>query len=225
MPFQITILTLFPDFFAGPLTTSIVKRAQQDGHVSIRIVNIRDFTHDKHQTADDRPYGGGAGMVMMLEPIVEALQSLGVLDAQGQKIANQKRRVLLTSAKGRQFTQAIAHEYAQLEELIIICGHYEGVDERVVEHCIDEEIRIGEYVLTGGEPAATVIADATTRLLPGVLGNAGSLLDESHNQPGYLASPQYTRPAEAFGWKVPEVLQNGNHAEIEKWRAEQSKTK
>jgi tRNA (guanine37-N1)-methyltransferase len=210
---RIFILTLFPEFFETPLQASILKRAQENNAVEFTIVNIRDFATDKHKTTDDRPYGGGAGMVMKVEPIDLALQSIGQ--------PNGQRKTLLTSAKGRLFTQQLAQEYAHHDELVIICGHYEGVDERVADHLIDEEVRIGDYVLTGGEPAAVVMSDAVTRLLPGVLGNEESLEDESHSIPGQLAHPQYTRPENYQGWDVPKVLLQGNHKEIDEWRRQQ----
>lgn len=242
----IRILTLFPEFFTSPLQSSILKRAEQDAYVQFQVVNIRNFTTDKHQTADDRPYGGGPGMVMKVEPIFGALQSVGAhtvaklptptqvgsaeqsrvpVESQslehGQAI---KQKVILTSAKGKVFTQQLAQEYATLDELIIICGHYEGVDERVAEHLIDEEVRVGDYVLTGGEPAALIMSDAVTRLLPGVLGNEASNQGESHSMPGLLAHPQYTRPEEFLGWRVPEVLLQGHHQVIETWRKQQQKS-
>jgi tRNA (guanine37-N1)-methyltransferase len=211
----IHILTIFPDFFDSALNESILKRAQKDGTVTFNVINIRDFSTDKHKITDDRPYGGGPGMVMKVEPIARALESIGA------KKGTSGKKILLTSAKGSLFTQQIAAGYSELNEIIIICGHYEGVDERVAEHLIDEEVRIGDYVLTGGEPAAVVMADAVTRLLPGVLGNEDSNKNESHSEPGKLGHPQYTRPEEFQGWKVPEVLLQGHHKEIEKWREEQ----
>jgi tRNA (guanine37-N1)-methyltransferase len=206
---KITILTLFPEYFTSALQASILKRAQLQGQVEFTIVNIRDFAHDKHKVTDDRPFGGGPGMVMKVEPIALALESLP---------QSSNSRTILTSAKGQVFTQQIATSYAALDSLVIICGHYEGVDERVAEHLVDEEVRIGDYVLTGGEPAALVIADAVTRLLPGVLGNEASPKGESHSEPSVLGYPQYTRPEEFRGWKVPEVLLGGHHKEIEAWR-------
>ena len=213
---RITILTLFPEMFNGFFSSSILKRAQDETRhdqppLDIRIVNIRDFASDKHKTTDDRPYGGGAGMVMKIEPIDKALKSLAINQPMNQ-------RIILTSAKGKPFTQQLAQEYSKLDELIIVCGHYEGVDQRVADHLVDEEVRIGDYVLTGGEPAAMVIADAVSRLLPGVLGNEDSPTYESHSEPGYLEHSQYTRPEEYNGWKVPEILLQGNHKEIEEWR-------
>lgn len=218
---HLTIFTIFPDFFITPLQSSMLKRAQTAGVVTYEVVNIRDFAQDKHKITDDRPFGGGPGMVMMVEPIDKALQ------AWRKRWASEEytTKVVLTSAKGRVFTQAVAHEYATVDALAVICGHYEGVDERVAQYLVDEEVRIGDYVLTGGEPAVLVMADAVTRLLPGVLGNAESNQDESHSVPGQLGFPQYTRPAEYKGWKVPDILLGGHHAEIEKWRAEQRKGK
>lgn len=210
---KITILTLFPSFFDSPFSESILKRAQEQSLVDFEVVQIRDFATDKHQVTDDRPYGGGPGMVMKVEPIAAALA------AHSPATANHK--TILTSAKGRLFTQQVAREYAALDSLTIICGHYEGVDERVAEHLIDEEVRIGDYVLTGGEPATLVLADAVTRLIPGVLGNELSNQNESHAEPGLLGFPQYTRPEIFNGWPVPKVLLQGNHADIERWREKQ----
>lgn len=205
----ITILTLFPEFFRSAFQESILKRAQVQGQVTFNIVNIRDFAQDKHKVTDDRPFGGGPGMVMKVEPIALALESLP---------KSENSRTILTSAKGTLFDQQMAVSYAELDSLTIICGHYEGVDERVAQNLVDEEVRIGNYVLTGGEPAALVIADAVSRLLPGVLGNEASPKGESHSQPNVLGFPQYTRPEDFRGWKVPEVLLGGHHKEIEAWR-------
>lgn len=213
----IHILTLFPDFFTSGLQTSILKRAADKSLVEFEIINLRNYTSDERQTADDRPFGGGAGMVMKVEPIALAL------DALSQKFGRAKLHVVLTSAKGRLFKQELAGEYAQVEHLVVICGHYEGVDERVAEHLIDEEVRIGDYVLTGGEPAALVMIDAITRLVPGVLGNEESNVNESHSETGTGGYPTYTRPEEFRGWKVPEVLLSGDHSRIEAWREEQRK--
>lgn len=210
----IHILTIFPEFFSSPLAESILKRAQEIGAVKFNIVNIRQFATDKHQMTDDRPYGGGPGMVMKVEPIALALESLNL---------SQGAWTVLTSAKGKLFTQSKAHDYSKLNDLVILCGHYEGVDERVVEHLMNEEVRIGDYVLTGGEPAAVVMADAVTRLLPGVLGNEESNLNESHSEVGVLGFPQYTRPEEFRDWRVPEVLLHGNHKDINEWREKQKK--
>ena len=219
---KITILTLFPDFFTSPLASSMLKRAQNSDSVTFSIINIRDFTTDKHSTTDDRPFGGGAGMVLKVEPIFNALQSLDLLEKDGEnkgkRKKNDSRLVLLTSAKGDQFTQEKARASAQYTEIIIICGHYEGVDERVALHLIDAEVRIGDYVLTGGEPAAIVLADAISRLVPGVLGNESSLEGESHDKPGVFGYPQYTRPEVFNDWATPSTLLGGNHAEIKTWR-------
>lgn len=215
----VTILTLFPDFFTGPLSESILKRAQAKGLVKIKVVNIRDYTTDKHQTTDDRPFGGGPGMVMKVEPIAAALSAV----KRRAEFVSHNSKIVLTSAKGALFTQKVAQSYSQLDELVIICGHYEGVDERVAEHLVDEEVRIGDYVLTGGEAAAAVITDALTRLIPGVLGNDESNKDESHTQPGVMSYPQYTRPEEFNGWEVPPVLLTGDHEAIKQWREEQKR--
>lgn len=210
---NISILTLFPQMFTGPMTESIVKRAIENEKVHLNLINIRDFATDKHHTTDQPPYGGGPGMVMMVEPIAKAIESLQKSDS----------HVVLLSAKGTLFTQQKAREFSKLDNLVLICGHYEGVDERVAEHLIDEEIRIGDYVLTGGEIPAMVITDSVVRLLPGVLGDDASSQDESHSDEGTLEYPQYTRPEDYEGWKVPAVLTSGNHAEIAKWRAAQKK--
>lgn len=212
---KINILTLFPDYFSSPLAESMIKRAIDAYIVEIQVINIRDFATDKHHVTDDRPFGGGPGMVMKIEPIAKAIEALA-----SSKNKDKSSKILLTSAKGKMFTQQIAQDYSQLDELTIICGHYEGVDERVAEHLVDEEIRIGDYVMTGGEPAALVIADAVSRLIPGVLGNDQSNKDESHSIPGQLGFPQYTRPEEYNGWKVPAVLLSGDHKKIEEWREE-----
>lgn len=204
--------------FDGVFSESIIKRAVQKGLVDISLINIRDFTDDKHKTTDLPPYGGGPGMVMTIEPIDRALQHIKKSTVQGQP-----SKIVLLSAKGTVFTQQKAKEYAHTESLILICGHYEGVDERVAQYLCDEEIRIGDYVLTGGEIPAMVVVDSVVRLLPGALGDEQSIVTESHSKPGYLEYPQYTRPAQYKGWNVPDVLLSGNHAEIEQWRREQSK--
>lgn len=208
----ISIFTLFPDYFTSALQQSILKRASEKGAVQFEIIDIRSFTTDKHKVTDDRPFGGGAGMVMKVEPILAAIEAWKSSHPEGTKW------FVATSASGRKFTQAVASEYSVIDHLGILCGHYEGIDQRVLDHLIDEEIRIGEYVLTGGEPAALVIADAVTRLRPDVLGNESSLVGESHHEVGKGNYPQYTRPAVVNNWQVPEVLQTGDHAAIEQWR-------
>ena len=203
------ILTLFPGMFDGPLTESIIKRAVQDGHIEIRLHNIRDFAFDRHKTADDYPYGGGAGMVMKPEPLAACIEAV-----RGERPSG---RVILTTPQGRPFDQCYAEELAKEQELVIICGRYEGVDERVRELFVDDEISVGDFVLTGGEIAAMVIVDAVSRLVPGVLGSEDSAADDSFSD-GLLEYPQYTRPAEFRGLEVPEVLLSGNHQEIARWR-------
>ena len=213
---QIDILTLFPQMFVEPFSFGIFQRAVDNGLVSLRVHNIRDFTHDKHNIADDYPYGGGSGMVMKPEPIFEAVDSIKT----GMKDIADNIPVVLLSPQGRMFSQQIAHKLSQHDNLILICGHYEGVDERVSQYLATDEISIGDYVLTGGEIPAMVVIDAVVRLLPGVLGSEESPLDDSHAH-GLLEYPQYTRPAEYRGWSVPEVLLSGNHARIARWRREQ----
>ena len=241
------ILTIFPDFFTGPFDYGILKRARTTGLVSIATHDLREFTHDRHRTVDDRPFGGGEGMVLKPEPLAEAVESLGVV---GKAERNPGReRVVLLSAQGRRFTQVVARELAGLERLVLICGRYEGVDERVNELLCDEELSVGDYVLSGGELAAAIVVDATARLLPGVLGNEASSEYESFGalaptsaKPGQmwgtqsvgeggppsavvgagglLDYPHYTRPAEFRGLAVPEVLTQGDHAAIRRWRRE-----
>lgn len=209
---KIDVLTLFPEMFAGPLDVSIVQRARKTGLLNLRVHNLRDWTHDRHRTVDDRPFGGGAGMVMKPEPIFEAVESL----------AGDGTHVVLLTPGGRPFKQAVARELAENEHLLLICGSYEGVDERVREGLADDELSIGDYVLTNGGLPAMVVIDAVTRLLPGALGDDESAKDESFSQ-GLIEYPHYTRPAEFRGMKVPEILLSGHHAEIEKWRAEQAR--
>jgi tRNA (guanine37-N1)-methyltransferase len=209
---KIDVLTLFPAMFAGPLDESIIKRARAKGFLDLKIHDLRDWTHDKHRTVDDRPFGGGPGMLMKVEPLFEAVESL----------RRETTRVILFSPSGRKFDQSIARELAQLEDLLLITGHYEGFDERVREALVDDALSVGDYVLTNGALPAMIVVDAVTRLLPGVLGDDESSLDESFSH-GLLEYPQYTRPAEFRGMKVPDVLLSGNHAEIEKWRREQAK--
>jgi tRNA (guanine37-N1)-methyltransferase len=208
---RIDLLTLFPEMFTGPVDASIIQRARKTGLLDLRVHNLRDYTHDNYKTVDDRPFGGGPGMVLKPEPIFEAVQAL----------ADDATRVILMSPSGRSFDQTAARELARQERLLFICGAYEGVDERVRQELADDELSIGDYILTNGSLAAMVVIDAMTRLLPGALGDDQSALDESFSQ-GLLEYPHYTRPAEYRGWKVPPVLLSGNHAEIEKWRREQA---
>jgi tRNA (guanine37-N1)-methyltransferase len=210
---RIDVLTLFPQMFEAPFGFGIFKRAIDNGLVSLNLHNIRDYTHDKHNTADDYPYGGGAGMVLKPEPVFEAVEAIKAeVDAEP--------RVVLMTPQGRPFSQQVARELSEYPHMVYICGHYEGIDERVREHLATDEISIGDYVLTGGEIPAMVVIDAVLRLVPGVLGSEESLLDETHTG-GLLEYPQYTRPAEYRGWSVPEILLSGNHGEIAKWRREQ----
>src|SRR5215831_600087 len=208
---RIEVLTLFPGMFAGPLDESIIKRAREKGLLDLNIHNLRDYAHDRHKTVDDRPFGGGPGMLLKPEPIFEAVE----------RLARSETRVILLSPAGRVFNQAIARELAQMNHLLIITGHYEGFDERVRQELADDELSIGDFVLTNGSLPAMIVIDAVTRLLPGALGAEESAQEESFSH-GLLEYPQYTRPAEFRGLKVPEVLLSGNHAQIAKWRAEQS---
>ena len=207
---KIDVLTLFPEMFAGPLDYSMVKRARDAGILDLRVVNLREFTHDRHKTVDDKPFGGGPGMLLKPEPIFEAVESL----------ADERTRVVMLTPVGRKFNQQIARELSAEAHLLLLCGAYEGFDERVRTLARDE-ISMGDFVLTNGALPAMVIIDAITRLLPGVLGDEQSSQDESFSH-GTLEYPHYTRPAEFRGMKVPEVLLSGNHAEIEKWRREQA---
>src|SRR6266403_4053558 len=210
---QIDILTLFPEICRAPLSESMMKRARENGIVDLRIHNLRDWTKDKHHIVDDAPFGGGQGMVMKPEPIFVAVDDL----------RSQESKVILMSPPGRRLNQKMATDLSKESHLIVICGHYEGVDHRVIEHLVDLEISIGDYVLTNGAIAAVVLVDAIVRLIPGVLGDEQSAADDSFSPAtAGLEAPQYTRPAEFRGWKVPEVLLSGNHAEIAKWRKEQA---
>ena len=209
---EIDVLTLFPRVFEGPLDESILKRAQNKGLVAVRVHNLREFTHDKHHIVDDKPYGGGPGMLMKPEPIFEAVE----------RFRRENSCVVLMTPQGAPLTQARAQEFAQKPHLVIICGHYEGVDERVREALVDEEVSIGDYVLTNGALAAAVFVDAVVRLVPGVLGDDQSADDDSFAS-GRLEGPQYTRPPEFRGMRVPDVLLNGNHEEIARWRKEQAR--
>jgi tRNA (guanine37-N1)-methyltransferase len=206
------VLTIFPEFFRGPFEHGVIGKAVEAGLLEIRVHNLRDWTFDRHKTVDDRPFGGGEGMVLKCEPLFLAVESIWP-----QRAGD--RRVVLMSAQGRLFDQAAARRFSRLAEALLICGRYEGVDERVAEHLADEEISIGDYVLSGGELAAAVVVDAVARLLPGVLGNEASAAQESFSgEEPLLDGPQYTRPAEFRGWNVPETLVSGHHEEIRKWR-------
>ena len=216
---RIDILTLFPQMFQSPLSSGIFKRASDRKLVEITVRNIRDYTHDKHHTVDDYPYGGGAGMIFKPEPIFEAIEAIKS-DIRPEEESGAFPIILLTP-QGRPFSQQIALELSGYSHLILICGHYEGVDERVREHVVTDEISIGDYVLSGGELAAMVVADAVVRLVPGGLGSLASPIDDSHTN-GLLEYPQYTRPPVYRGWVVPEVLLSGNHAQIAKWHREQA---
>jgi tRNA (guanine37-N1)-methyltransferase len=209
---KIDVLTLFPEMFAGPLDVSMVRRARDRGLLELRIHNLRDWTHDRHKTVDDRPFGGGPGMVLKVEPLFEAVESL----------ATEATQVILMSPAGRKFDQALTRELSGQPHLLFVCASYEGVDERAVESLVDMELSIGDYVLTNGGLPTMVVIDAVTRLIPGVLGDEESALDESFSQ-GLLEYPHYTRPAEYRGMKVPEILLSGHHAEVQKWRAEQAR--
>src|SRR5437879_6109894 len=223
---KIDILTLFPDICRAPLSESMMKRAQENKIVDLGIHNLRDWTTDKHHIVDDAPFGGGQGMVMKPEPIFAAVEELKQKTPNAQRPTSnaelRKPKVILMSPAGRRLDQKIATELSKESHLIVICGHYEGVDHRVIEHLVDLEISIGDYVLTNGAIAAVVLVDAVVRLLPGALGHEHSAIDDSFSA-GSLEGPQYTRPAEFRGWKIPEVLLSGNHAEIAKWRIEEAR--
>jgi tRNA (guanine37-N1)-methyltransferase len=219
---RVDILTLFPEMLHSPLAHSILKRAQDVGLLKVRLVDIRDFTDDLHRTADDSPYGGGPGMVIKPEPIFRAVESLAAEpgDASGGG-PSAPDRILLMTPQGEPFTQARARELAASDHLVLLCGRYEGVDERVREHLVTDEISIGDYVLTGGELPALVVLDAVARLIPGVLGDEESPNDESFSE-SLLEYPQYTRPASFRGWAVPELLLSGHHGQVAEWRRRQS---
>ena len=235
------IITIFPEIFGSYFNESILKRAQKNNLIEIKIHNLRDFTLDKHKTTDDTPYGGGAGMVMKIEPIHRAINviKLQITNLKSQtlptgrqvnfksKISNskQKIRTILFSAKGKKYTQGDAKRLSKYDNLIFICGRYEGVDERVAKYLADEEISVGDFVLTGGEIPAMILVDSISRLLPGVLGNSESTKNESHNSKNYLEHSQYTKPEKFLNWKVPKVLLSGNHKKIEEWRKKNSKFK
>ena len=208
------VLTLFPEMFAGPLQSSILGRAIEAGLIQVHIHNIRDYAEDRHQVVDDYTYGGGPGMLMKPQPLFKAVEGVTALDSP-------EGRVILLTPQGRLLNHEVAAELAREPRLILVCGHYEGVDERVREHLVDDEISIGDYVLSGGELPALVVIEAVARRLPGVLGSETSLAEDSHAQ-GLLEYPQYTRPAEFRSWTVPEVLLSGHHAQIAEWRRRQS---
>ena len=216
------IFTLLPEVFPPYLESSILQRARQRGLIEVNVHNIRDYTHDRHHTTDDTPYGGGGGMVMKPEPVFEAVESvLGIAAAQAQPTP---APVILLTPQGRVFTQRVAEELSTYERIALLCGRYEGVDERIREHLVTDEISIGDYVLTGGELPALMVIDAVSRLLPGVLGDPTGAEDDSHSM-GLLEYPHYTRPPEFRGWQVPEILLSGDHGRIEKWRREQALTR
>jgi tRNA (guanine37-N1)-methyltransferase len=212
MGLTITVFTLFPEMLHPLIEASVLGRAVKKGLLNYKLVNIRDFTRDKHKTADDRPYGGGCGMVMKIEPIARAIHSA----RREQKI----EKIFCLAPSGRRFSQALAKELAGQKSFGLLCGHYEGIDQRVIDHLCDGEISIGDYILTGGEVAAAVIIDAVSRLVPGVLGDSESVVCESFEE-SLLDFPHYTRPATYRGWKVPEVITKGNHAAVAAWRREQ----
>jgi tRNA (guanine37-N1)-methyltransferase len=205
------VLTIFPDFFRAAFEQGVVGKARTAGLLEIRVHDLRDWTRDQHRTVDDRPFGGGEGMLLKAGPIFEAVESIW-------PVRSARQKVVLLSAQGAKFDQARAREFSKLDELLLICGRYEGVDERVAQHLADAELSIGDFVLSGGELPAAVVIDATARLLLGVLGNENSAVAESFGEEGLLDCPQYTRPAEFRGWSVPDVLVGGNHEEIRKWR-------
>ncbi|MGH9595100.1 MAG: tRNA (guanosine(37)-N1)-methyltransferase TrmD [Bryobacteraceae bacterium] len=215
------VVTIFPEFFRGPFEHGVIERACREGLIEIRIHDLRNWTRDRHKTVDDRPFGGGEGMVLKAEPIFEAVESIWP----GREPEDKVRRAVLLSAQGRKFDQALAREFAGLNELLLICGRDEGVDERVAEHLVDEEISVGDFVLSGGELPAALVIDAVARLREGVLGNKDSALRESFGEDGLLDCPQYTRPAEFRGWKAPETLLGGNHEEIRQWRRSAAREK
>ncbi len=215
---KISILTIFADYFAGALAEGMVREAREKGQLDVRVVHLREFTSDAHRTTDDYPFGGGVGMVMKVEPIDRALESLAVGEPGARPAGT---RVALLSPQGRRFDQPCALEYAALEHLVLVCGRYKGVDERVREHLADEELSLGDFVLSGGEPAAMCVIDAVARLLPGVVGTFDSVESDSFHS-GLLDCAYYTRPAVYRGWGVPEVLLSGHHAQIAKHRREEA---
>src|ERR1700722_6710213 len=235
------IISIFPDFFAGPLEHGIIRRAREANLIETNVHDLREFTHDRHRTVDDRPFGGGEGMVMKPEPLFEAVESL----LEGNTPAADSTAIVLVSAAGKMFRQETARRFVKLERMILLCGRYEGVDERVAEHLATDEISIGDFVLSGGELPAALIVDAVTRLIPGALGNEDSIVNESFSEEGTVAKypvladapreltatsllldfPHYTRPASFRGWEVPDVLLGGNHEEIRRWRRQKAQEK
>ena len=216
---QFEVFTLLPEVFSPYLESSILQRARQRGLIEVRLHNIRDYTHDRHHTTDDTPYGGGGGMVMKPEPVFEAIES--VLETSSSPGHLAPVPVILLTPQGRVFTQRVAEELSHDERIALLCGRYEGVDERIRAHLVTDEISVGDYVLTGGELPALLIIDTVARLIPGVLGDPTGAQDDSHSM-GLLEYPHYTKPAEFRGWKVPEILLSGDHGKIEKWRREQA---
>jgi tRNA (guanine37-N1)-methyltransferase len=234
------IVTIFPEFFTGPLAHGVLKKAMDAGKVEVLLHDLRTWTSDRHRTVDDRPFGGGEGMLLKPEPLFDAVEAIwperaGAANAESSAEdglpgeGSARKRVLLLSAQGRRFDQAMARRFAACDELLLICGRYEGVDERVAERLVDDEISVGDFVLSGGELAAAMVVDVVARLIPGVLGNEASSVRESFGSStediGVLDCPQYTRPAEFRGWKVPEVLLSGNHADIRRWREHTAREK
>lgn len=219
---QFDVFTLLPEVFPPYLESSILLKARQRGLIDVRVHNIRDYTHDRHHVTDDTPYGGGGGMVMKPEPVFEAVES--VLGPIADRTQPPTTPIILMTPQGRVFTQRVAEELSRVERIALLCGRYEGVDERIREHLVNDEISIGDYVLTGGELPALMIIDAVSRLIPGVLGDPTGAEDDSHSM-GLLEYPHYTRPPEFRGWKVPDILLSGDHAKIDKWRREQAITR
>lgn len=232
---KFNIVTIFPEIISHYAGESILARGQKSGSITINPVNLRDFTDDKHKTVDDTPYGGGAGMLLKPEPLYKALKHLDAIPfakvdglTKVKKVLNgslkKKKRTIVMSPRGRQFNQHLAEEWSQLSELTIVCGRYEGIDQRVIDHMVDEEVSVGPYVLAGGELGALTITEAVSRLIPGVLGNEASAKEETHSTDITAEYPQYTKPADFKGWKVPDVLLSGDHKKIAAWRKKQSKT-
>ncbi len=233
IPMKFNVLTIFPEMIESYCKESILGRAQKKGTIHVSAANIRDFTDDKHKTVDDTPYGGGAGMVMKVEPLYKALKSIDAIPfskvkglSKVKKVFDgslgKKKKTIFLSPRGKQFDQKMAKKLSSFDELTFICGRYEGIDQRVSDHLIDEEISIGPYVLAGGELGALVMIEAIARHIPGVLGNEQSIVEESHSESIDAEYPQYTKPSEFLGWKVPDVLLSGDHKKIAKWRKEKS---